>query len=200
MNSLFDFEISIMQKKKIKLICGIDEVGRGPLAGPVYACACIPCYSEIIEGINDSKKVSPKKRDILYEKLINSVVCYKTISISPQEIDKINILNATKIAMNLALEYMFPLPELVLVDAVSLNTKLNCESIIKGDAKCYSIACASILAKVERDRLMEQYANIYPEYGFEEHKGYGTSHHIEMLKKYGPCEIHRKTFIKNFFN
>lgn len=189
-----------MRDRKIKLICGIDEVGRGPLAGPVYACACIPSYDELIEGINDSKKVSSKKREILYDSLVNSVICYKTISISPQEIDTINILNATKTAMNLALEYMFPLPELVLVDAVSLNTRLNCESIIKGDAKCYSIACASIIAKVERDRLMEKYANIYPEYGFEDNKGYGTAHHIEMLKKWGPCEIHRKSFIQNFIN
>jgi len=199
MNPLFTYENSILPKEDITLICGVDEVGRGPLAGPVAACACIPCRNIDFEGINDSKKVSLNRRNDLYNKLINSVLDYKTVFVSPEEIDKINILNATKKAMINAITSLFPLPEIVLIDAVPITIKnYLCKSIIKGDAKCYSIACASIIAKIERDNLMMRFAEIYPEYGFDEHKGYGTSHHIEMIKKYGPCDIHRKTFIKKF--
>ncbi|NLT18054.1 MAG: Ribonuclease HII [Firmicutes bacterium ADurb.Bin080] len=201
MNPLFIYESSILPNQDITLICGVDEVGRGPLAGPVAACACIPCRNIDYEGINDSKKVSLSKRKDLYDKLKSSVLDYKTIFVSPEEIDKINILNATKKAMTKAITSLFPLPEIVFIDAVpiSINNYL-CKSIVKGDAKCYSIACASIIAKIERDNLMMHYAEIYPEYGFEEHKGYGTAHHIEMIKKYGPCDIHRMTFIRKFLN
>lgn len=182
-----------------RYICGVDEAGRGPLAGPVCVGACIPDLSCIVEGVNDSKKLTEKKREILYEELCESVFCHKTVFIEPDVIDEINILNATKRAMREAVESMFPLPDVVLIDAVKLDLPYPSRSIIHGDALSYCIAAASIFAKVERDRLMLEYAKLYPEYGFEKHKGYGSRYHIEMLKKYGPCPIHRKTFIKNFF-
>lgn len=199
MNPLYDYDFNLMRSRNLNLLCGVDEVGRGPLAGPVMACAFMPAYQNEIQGVNDSKKIPPAKRSLIYSQLMETVICYKTITVSPQEIDETNILKATIKAMQLAIGYMFPLPELVLVDAVNLKVPfVSCESIIKGDLKCYSIACASIIAKVERDMIMENYAHIYPEYGFEKNKGYGTKHHIEMIKKYGPCEIHRQSFIKNF--
>lgn len=182
-----------------KYICGVDEAGRGPLAGPVCVGACIPDFERIVEGVNDSKKLTEKRRESLYAELSESVFCHKTIFIEPDVIDEINILNATKLAMKEAVESMFPLPDMVLIDAVKLELPYPSRSIIHGDALSYSIAVASIFAKVERDRLMMHYAELYPEYGFEKHKGYGSAYHIEMLKKYGPCPIHRKTFIKNFF-
>lgn len=180
-------------------ICGIDEAGRGPLAGPVVVGACIPDFNNIIEGVNDSKKLTDKKRRLYYEELCTSAVCYKTIRIEPEIIDEINILNATKMAMKEAAISMFPFPDVVFIDAVKLDLPYPSLPIIHGDALSYSIAAASIFAKVERDDIMLKYAEIYPEYGFESHKGYGSQHHIEMLKKYGPCPIHRKSFIKNFF-
>ena len=180
-------------------ICGVDEAGRGPLAGPVCAGACIPDLSNIISGVNDSKKLTEKKRDLLYEQLKDACFSYKTVFVDAQIIDDINILNATKMAMKEAIMSMFPLPDMVLIDAVKLDIPYRSASLIHGDAVSYCIAAASIFAKVERDRLMIEYAEKYPEYGFESHKGYGSKHHIEMLKKYGPCPIHRKTFIKNFF-
>lgn len=197
MPSLIEFEKTFINKG-MRYICGVDEAGRGPLAGPVCAGACIPDLSIVIEGINDSKKLSEKKRETLYEQLLESCVSHKTIFIDAQTIDEINILNATKRAMKEAILSMFPLPEMVLIDAVKLDLPYQSQSLIHGDAISYCIAAASIFAKVERDRLMMQYAELYPEYGFESHKGYGSKHHIEMLKKYGPCPIHRKTFIKNF--
>ena len=181
-------------------ICGVDEAGRGPLAGPVCAGACIPDLSSILEGVNDSKKLTEKKRDVLYEQLKDCCISHKTVFIDAQTIDEINILNATKKAMTEAILSTFPLPEMVLIDAVKLDLPYPSLSLIHGDAISYCIAAASIFAKVERDRKMLEYAELYPEYGFESHKGYGSKHHIEMLKKYGPCPIHRKTFIKNFFN
>lgn len=180
-------------------ICGVDEAGRGPLAGPVCAGACIPDLSNIIQGVNDSKKLTEKKREILYDQLKDACFSYKTVFVDADVIDEINILNATKKAMKDAILSMFPLPDIVLIDAVKLDLPYESQSIIHGDAVSYCIAAASIFAKVERDRLMLKYAEEYPEYGFEGHKGYGSKHHIEMLKKYGPCPIHRKTFIKNFF-
>lgn len=183
----------------LNYICGVDEAGRGPLAGPVCAGACIPDLTNILDGVNDSKKLTEKKRAVLYDQLKESCISFKTIFVDAETIDKINILNATKQAMEEAILSMFPLPDIVLIDAVKLELPYRSKSIIHGDAVSYCIAAASIFAKVERDRLMLEYANLYPEYGFESHKGYGSKHHIEMLKKYGPCPIHRKTFIKNFF-
>ena len=183
-----------------KIIAGIDEAGRGPLAGPV-SCACVvmPLDEEsIIPGINDSKKLSEKKRDELYQKIIDRAISYSIVMIDEKKIDQINILNATKLGMKMALEGLSVTPDVVLIDAVKIDTKLPQENIIKGDALSYNIAAASILAKVSRDRLMVKLAEKYPQYNFAKHKGYGTKEHIEALKKYGKCEIHRETFIKNF--
>ena len=167
-----------------KIIAGIDEAGRGPLAGPVVcACAVMP-MDNIIEGINDSKKVSPKKREELYEKIIETAISYSIVEVDEKTIDEINILQATKLGMKKALESLKVKPEVVLIDAVKIDTDLPQENIIKGDALSYNIAVASILAKVHRDRLMVKLDEKYPQYGFAKHKGYGTKLHIEALKKY----------------
>lgn len=179
-------------------ICGVDEAGRGPLAGPVMAAAVIPDLNGIVEGVNDSKKLTEKKREALYPQIIETALSFKTQTVSPQEIDRVNILQATKNAMLLCVEGLNPAPDYVLLDAVKLPLLRPSASLIHGDAVSYAIAAASILAKVERDRLMLRYAEEYPQYGFEQHKGYGTAHHIAMLKKFGPCPIHRKTFIRKF--
>lgn len=180
-----------------KLICGVDEAGRGPLAGPVCAAAVIMPEGLIIEGVNDSKKLTLKKREKLFDIIKNEAVCYSVAFASASEIDEINILNATHLAMNRAVEGLEKAPEVVLVDGNSLpKWYYNSEAIVKGDAVCHSIACASILAKVSRDRLMLLEAEKYPQYSFEKHKGYGTKVHVQALKKYGPCPIHRKTFLK----
>ncbi len=181
------------------LIAGMDEAGRGPLAGPVTVAACVMNLGDIIDGVNDSKQLTPKKRDVLFDKIVNSAIGYEIVDIDNLRIDEINILNATKEAMRTAIKRLLPIPQMLLVDAVKEEFGIPYEPIIHGDALSYSIAAASVLAKVHRDRLMGKYAEIYPEYGFEKHKGYGTKQHIEALKKYGPCPIHRKTFIKNFF-
>ena len=196
---LFQFENSLMSDG-YKLIAGMDEAGRGPIAGPVTAACCIPDLSSIISGINDSKKLSPKKRNELYEAIIGNAIGFRIIDVDEKEIDETNILVATKKAMRTAVAELTPAPEILLVDAVKEDFGIPSRAIIHGDALSYCIGAASILAKVHRDRLMDEYAEKYPEYGFEKHKGYGTAYHIEMLKKYGPCPIHRKTFIKNFFN
>lgn len=198
MSDLLNFEREYLSNN-INLIAGMDEAGRGPLAGPVMVGCCIMDLSDIIPGINDSKQLSEKQREILYDKIKEKCVCSATISIKHNEIDEINILNATKKAMCLAVKSMFPIPEMLLVDAVKCDFGVPYRAIIHGDSLSYSIAAASILAKVERDRLMKKYAEIYPEYGFEKHKGYATKLHREMIKKYGPCPIHRKTFLKNLF-
>lgn len=180
-----------------KLICGVDEAGRGPLAGPVCAAAVIMPEGLIIEGVNDSKKLTAKKREKLFDIIKNEAVCYSVAFASASEIDEINILNATHLAMNRAVEGLEKAPEVVLVDGNSLpKWYYNSEAIVKGDAVCHSIACASILAKVSRDRLMLLEAEKYPQYSFEKHKGYGTKVHVQALKEYGPCPIHRKTFLK----
>ena len=180
-----------------KLICGVDEAGRGPLAGPVCAAAVIMPEGLIIEGVNDSKKLTLKKREKLFDIIENEAVCYSVAFASASEIDEINILNATHLAMNRAVEGLEKAPEVVLVDGNSLpKWYYNSEAIVKGDAVCHSIACASILAKVSRDRLMLLEAEKYPQYSFEKHKGYGTKVHVQALKEYGPCPIHRKTFLK----
>lgn len=179
------------------LICGVDEAGRGPLAGPVCAAAVIMPEGLIIEGVNDSKKLTAKKREKLFDIIKNEAVCYSVAFASASEIDEINILNATHLAMNRAVEGLEKAPEVVLVDGNSLpKWYYNSEAIVKGDAVCHSIACASILAKVSRDRLMLLEAEKYPQYSFEKHKGYGTKVHVQALKEYGPCPIHRKTFLK----
>lgn len=179
------------------LICGVDEAGRGPLAGPVCAAAVIMPEGLIIEGVNDSKKLTSKKREKLFDIIKNEAICYSVAFASASEIDEINILNATHLAMTRAVEGLEKVPEVVLVDGNSLpKWYYDSEAIIKGDAVCHSIACASILAKVSRDRLMLLEAEKYPQYSFEKHKGYGTKVHVQALKEYGPCPIHRKTFLK----
>ena len=184
-----------------RLIGGIDEAGRGPLAGPVVCAMAIMPLDDKIDGVNDSKKLTPKKRDVLYNEIISKAISYSVAIIDERTIDRINILNATKQGMNDCIKNSPIRPDLILVDAVNgLNADVEIFPIIKGDAKSYNIACASIIAKVTRDRLMMELASIYPEYGFDKHKGYGTAYHIESLKKYGPCKIHRATFIKNFIN
>lgn len=192
---LYDFD-----RQYGNIVAGVDEAGRGPLAGPVAVACCIP-GKDIIDGVNDSKKLSEKKREGLYEKIINTCLSYRVEIIDEKTIDRVNILNATKIGMENAANLIGITPDIVLIDAVKgLDLKYNSCSIIKADAKSYAVACASILAKVTRDRIMRKYDEIYPQYGFIKHKGYGTSAHIAAIKKYGPCEIHRRTFIGNFFN
>ncbi len=179
------------------LVCGVDEAGRGPLAGPVCAAAVIMPEGLIIDGVNDSKKLTAKKREKLFDIIKNEAVCYSVAFASASEIDEINILNATHLAMTRAVEGLEKAPEVVLVDGNSLpKWYYNSEAIVKGDAVCHSIACASILAKVSRDRLMLLEAEKYPQYSFEKHKGYGTKVHTQAIKEYGPCPIHRKTFLK----
>lgn len=187
---------------EIKLIAGIDEAGRGPLAGPVVVGVAIMPKDSMIEGVNDSKKVSEKKREKLYDEITNHAIAWSVGIADQNEIDEINILNATKLALTRAIEQLKIKPDLILVDALTnIDTKgIPYKSIIKGDAKEYSIAAASILAKVTRDRMMREYDEIYPQYGFSGHKGYGTAKHIAAIKEYGPCILHRKTFIKNFIN
>ncbi len=180
-------------------ICGIDEVGRGPLAGPVVAGAVILPKDCDILYINDSKKLSPQKRDELYQIIMEKAVSVGIGMVSPQRIDEINILQATYEAMRQAIEKLNPQPDILLNDAVTIpGVMMKQVPIIKGDAKSISIGAASIVAKVTRDRLMEEYDNIMPEYGFAKNKGYGTKEHIEALKKIGPSPIHRHSFIGNF--
>lgn len=180
-------------------ICGIDEAGRGPLAGPVVAGACILPENAQILYLNDSKKLSAKKRELLYDEICEKAVAYSVGMASPQRIDEINILQATYEAMQQAVAGLSVTPDLLLVDAVSIpNVPMKQVGIIQGDAKSVSIAAASILAKVTRDRMMEELDSVYPEYGFAKHKGYGSSMHIQAIKEYGPSPVHRRTFIKNF--
>lgn len=185
-----------------KIIAGIDEAGRGPLAGPVVCASVIMPLDEnnLIEGINDSKKLSHKERERLYPLIIEKAISYCIVEIDNDIIDKINILNATKLGMKKALNALSVKPDIVLVDAVKIDTYLPQDNIIKGDSLSYNIASASILAKVYRDRLMMKYDLKYPEYQFTKHKGYGTKLHIENIKKYGKCNLHRQTFIKKFID
>lgn len=190
-------------------IAGIDEAGRGPLAGPVVVACVIMPRDSMIEGVNDSKKVSEKKREKLYDQIIDESIAYGVGIISQNEIDRINILNATKEGLTMAIKEMeknlkeknsgLDKPEIILVDAL---TKIDTDhipyrSIIKGDAKSYSIAAASIIAKVTRDRIMRQWDEVYPMYGFAQHKGYGTAAHIAAIREYGLCPLHRRSFVKN---
>ncbi len=181
------------------ILCGIDEAGRGPLAGPVCAaCVILPKDEEILY-INDSKKVTPKRREALYDEIREKAVAYGIAMAGPERIDEINILNATYEAMRDALGQLSVRPDILLNDAVRIpGVSIRQMPIIGGDGKSISIAAASILAKVTRDRLMLEMDAKYPEYGFAQHKGYGTAAHIEALKKYGPCPIHRRSFISHF--
>ena len=190
----------VFYNKGIEYIAGIDEAGRGPLAGPVVVASVIMPKDSMIEGINDSKKVSEKKREKLYDIILEEAISYGIGIIYQDEIDEINILQATKKGLTEAVEQMKIKPDLIMVDALTGIDTLGIpyQSIIKGDAKCYSISAASIIAKVTRDRIMREWDKVYPEYGFAAHKGYGTAKHIAALKEYGPCEIHRRSFIKHF--
>ena len=196
----FEYERKYLAIGK-KYIAGVDEVGRGPLAGPVVCSAVIMPLDEedLIQGIDDSKKLSEKKRKELAEKIKERAIAYSYCLLEPTEIDQINILNAVKKCMKGAVENLSITPEVVLVDGNDIGVDLPCEYIVKGDIKSYTIGAASILAKVFRDDLMCEYAKDYPEYGFEKHKGYGTKTHIDTIKEIGPCKIHRRTFIKNFW-
>ncbi len=188
-----------LYKRGQEFIAGVDEVGRGPLAGPVVACAVIMPKGLTIEGVNDSKKLSAKKREELYGIILEKAVAVGIGSASEKEIDEINILQATLSAMKTAIEKLDVKPEHILADAVTIpGVDIWQTAIIHGDAQSHSIACASIVAKVTRDRLMQELAKKYPEYGFDKNMGYGTAEHIAALKKHGACEIHRRTFIGNF--
>ena len=185
------------QEKGNFLIAGMDEVGRGPLAGPVCVACVIMPLDDVIDGVDDSKKISEKKRNELFEKIKEKAIAYSIEMVDEQKIDEINILEATKLCMKKAVENLTLKPDIVLVDAISkLDINVPIRGIIKGDALSYSIGCASILAKVTRDNFMCEIAKEYPEYGFEKHKGYGTKVHIEALKKIGPCAYHRLSFLK----
>lgn len=199
LNQLKEMENSIY-KDGYEYICGIDEAGRGPLAGPVaIASVIMPCDS-MIEGVNDSKKISEKKRELIYEKITEEAISWSVSIIDQKEIDEINILNATKKGLTNSIKNLKVKPNIILVDALEhIDTcEIPYKSIVKGDAKCYSIAAASIIAKVTRDRIMRQWDEIYPEYGFAKHKGYGTAYHIQAIKEYGLCPLHRRSFTKKF--
>lgn len=196
MTELWELENEIYAEG-FDLICGVDEAGRGPLAGPVCAAAVILPRDIEIAGLNDSKKLTDKKRETLYDVICENALTYGIAFASVEEIESINILNAAMLAMNRAIEMLEPRPQLALIDG-NRNSAINIPSrcVIKGDAKCADIAAASILAKVTRDRYMLEMAEKYPEYHFEKHKGYGTKLHYEALREYGPSEIHRPSFLR----
>lgn len=188
------------RNEKIKLVAGVDEAGRGPLAGPVVAAAVIFPRDLDIPGINDSKKLTEKKREELFEVILEKSLSHGIGIINHEEIDKINILQASLKAMKIAVEKLNPLPDMVLIDGnKTFSTNLNVKAIVKGDGKSMAIAGASILAKVTRDRLMKELALTYPEYMWEQNKGYPTKAHIELIKQHGITPYHRKTFLGNIF-
>lgn len=180
-------------------ICGVDEAGRGPLAGPVCAAAVILPEGAVIEGLDDSKKLTEKKRERLYDIIKETAVAYSVAYGTLEEIETVNILEATYLAMNRAIEGLTVKPDFALIDGnrVPRGIKIPCETVVKGDSRSMSVAAASVLAKVTRDRLMLEYDKKYPEYNFKKHKGYGTKEHTELIKQYGPCEIHRLSFLKS---
>jgi ribonuclease HII len=190
-----------LRAKGVQYIAGVDEVGRGPLAGPVVCAAVIMPIedSELVIGVDDSKKLSAKKREEIAEQIKQKALCYTIIEVDEKTIDEINILQATRLGMKKAVETLAITPQTVLTDGnMTLDITLPQKSIIKGDTLCYSIGAASILAKVYRDNLMDEYAKSYPHYAFEQNKGYGTAAHIQGIKEHGLCPIHRRTFTKNF--
>lgn len=186
--------------KGYKSVCGVDEAGRGPLAGPVCAAAVILPEGVIIDGVNDSKKLSEKKRESLFDVIREQALSYSIAYATVDEIEDINILNATMLAMRRAIEGLDIKADYAIIDGNKIPPiDIDAECIVKGDAKSMSIACASILAKVSRDRLLYKYAEEYPMYGFDKHKGYGTKVHREAILKYGPCPYHRKSFLKKLY-
>lgn len=194
------YEFDIPYRSRYGVVCGCDEAGRGPLAGDVFAAAVIFDDETVIDGINDSKKLTPKKRDMLFDEIKEKAVCWSIATASVDEIEEINILNAAMLAMKRAVEGLEKSPCYCLVDGNKLPpVKCEAEAIVKGDGKSQSVAAASILAKVARDRYMLEMSEKYPQYCFEKHKGYGTKLHYEMIDKYGPCEIHRPSFLKKYY-
>ena len=193
-----EYERKLLEKG-CKYICGVDEVGRGPLAGPVVCAAVIMPLDDIIEGVDDSKKLSAKKREKIAEMIAKKAIACHISRIEPQIIDEINILEATKLCMKNAVEGLSVKPDFVITDGnMTLDIAIPQESIVKGDAKSYSIGAASIVAKVFRDKIMEEYAKQYPCYGFEKNMGYGTAEHIKGIKEAGLCAIHRRSFTKKW--
>jgi len=196
MTELWELENEIYAEG-FSLICGVDEAGRGPLAGPVYAAAVILPRDAVIEGLNDSKKLAEKKREALFDVITERALTYGVASASVEEIEKLNILNATFLAMNRAIDKLDPIPELAHIDGNrSTGIAMPSRCIVKGDSRCADIAAASILAKVSRDRYMLNLAEKYPQYHFEQHKGYGTKLHYEALREYGPSPEHRPSFLR----
>lgn len=188
-----------LQSLGYKYICGVDEVGRGPLAGPVVCAAVIMPLGEVIQGVDDSKKLSPKKRELLSERILEKAVACRICLIEPQIIDEINILEATKLCMKNAVEGLSVPPDFVMTDGnMTLDISIPQRSFVKGDARSCTIGAASIAAKVYRDRLMKEYAEVYPQYGFERNAGYGTAAHIAAIQKYGLCPIHRRSFTRKW--
>lgn len=193
---LWAYERELKEDGKM-LIAGVDEAGRGPLAGPVCAAACVLPFGLEIDGLNDSKKLSEKQRERLYGIITEKAKAWAVGFASPEEIDEVNILNATYLAMNRAVEALGLEPDISIVDGNrSEGLRFSNIAVVGGDGKSASVAAASIIAKVTRDRLMLSLAEKYPQYAFEKHKGYPTALHYERLREYGPCEIHRKTFLK----
>lgn len=199
MTELWSLENEIYEEG-YSLICGVDEAGRGPLAGPVCAAAVILPRGLAIDGLNDSKKLTEKKREALFDPIREQAISYGIAFATVGEIEELNILNATFLAMNRAIGQLSPGPELALIDG-NRNTGIAMSSrcIVKGDAKCADIAAASVLAKVTRDRYMMKIAEQYPEYHFEQHKGYGTKLHYDALRQYGPSPVHRMSFLKKLY-
>ena len=194
-----DYACELTAKEKgFSFVCGVDEAGRGPLAGPVCAAAVILPKNTVIEGLNDSKKLSEKKRESLFDVIKEKAVAWSVAFASVEEIEEFNILNATFIAMNRAIDGLSTKADFALIDGnrVPKDIKIPCETVIKGDSKSMSIAAASVLAKVTRDRLMLELDEKYPLYEFKKHKGYGTALHMDLIRKYGPSECHRPSFLK----
>jgi len=182
-----------------RYICGVDEVGRGPLAGPVVCAAVIMPFENVIEGVDDSKKLTAKKREKLSAQILKNAVAYAICRVEPEVIDEINILQATRLCMKNAVESLAVKPDFVLTDGnMTLDIQIPQKSVIKGDALSYCIGSASVIAKVFRDNLMREYAEEFPEYGFERNKGYGTAEHISAIKRAGICPVHRRSFIKKW--
>ncbi len=183
-----------------KAVCGVDEAGRGPLAGPVCAAAVILPEGVVIDGVNDSKKLTEKKREALFDVIREQALAYSIAYATVDEIEEINILNATMLAMRRAVDGLSVKADYAMIDGNKIpELNIDAECIVKGDARSMSIACASILAKVSRDRLLYKYAEEYPMYGFDKHKGYGTKAHREAILEYGPCPYHRKSFLKKLY-